>query len=1082
MAQYGRTFYGTTYYGRTNVFSGWYETEEVFTDEPLDGTVNVVMLAKLPSATYGPLSPQVVQTVGTWEPNGTMNISSDVPGNQIKLTATGDEVLIKYEKRTMAATVNINVVTREIGKNAVSKDFVLSTESTTVDANATYTIPGLPFGEQEITITIAAGNTSGDFFTFKGFKARTSNIILEGRSRTAEEPKYISNAGYSRILTTSTWVNEDYYILRALTPSYAGDSYIQFKLHLGSSDNETAPQVDYIEISSGDTSNRAEDGTWAAILDMEQIAIQAGSSFANVEEIDWEDVTPDGTKITVRSQSSMDNNIIWDKVTVPYIRGTNRVALREGYNAGWIDAPINAPASKRPHLTTLEWQAWEDRSFLPPDNAGASVMYRFLDTLKSNEANPYHQVTNPMNTADKNLRGTSLQGFDNYLRIQLRRTALNQTPVVDFVNLTALMHYEQDVEVVAQEFSAVDNNNTGKNIVLDMTDAEFQNQWKVPETVTNPTYTLVDRTGRPQEILLYLDSEKEKGMRTNVIENILTDKVWAEARLAGSGSQSKITKHYQYGGGEVKFPNVDEIEMVSVFTPSLNPTLRYRYHLESGWPTQYHTVTAGDTLVNIANLYLYTESDILALNPKLAYDNQSRLVPAQRITLPNDTDNTDVKVSWKGSGGSLTQKSAHNSAIEGKSDMQSDSVAAEIVNANIYGWVDWVSEEKIYDGVINLNDIRSEYKRSHLTPDSGDSIEVDYVAVMGDTYGKIALLFDLYEEDVRLLNNAGALSEPMIGQVVRIPSKIVLPTIHPKAVVETNPYQIDIVYNSVKKKNGKVIPASNLVVKPIQIEYREVTVQDVEVRRGAIEHGKDLLQHSRVLDIVKVQSGDGMRLFNKYDETLNIGDYRLTENYIDWSPVSYPADEPEMDEVYLVDYVAEIPKKVTVTIDTTYMEEGGVDRIWRSYEVKEFEGMCYPGMDFVAELPSFNNWLGLPDPMVEDIEYIVEDNDLWVKTWVEKRDDKWYVIGSLQDRVPKDNWFPLIKTGYYYLGKEEFYMFNEPIEIAPTERDVPIAENVEFVPGKFENAAKLQEGSANKIRNSGFDVATTPQISYKLSF
>jgi hypothetical protein len=48
--------------------------------------------------------------------------------------------------------------------------------------------------------------------------------------------------------------------------------------------------------------------------------------------------------------------------------------------------------------------------------------------------------------------------------------------------------------------------------------------------------------------------------------------------------------------------------------------------------------------------------------------------------------------------------------------------------------------------------------------------------------------------------------------------------------------------------------------------------------------------------------------------------------------------------------------------------------------------------------------------------------------------------------------------------------------------DIPVAENVEFVEGKFMNAAKLQEGSQNLIRNSGFEIRSTKKTVYKDNF
>jgi len=1085
MAQYGHNFYGTTYYGRTNAFSGWYETREIFTDELLKNTVTINMRTALPSATYGPQSKEVQQVKGTWSYVSSQGkIQSDTPNAELLLGVTSDEVTIKYEQRTIAASVTIEVTSTPVDADPTVQTFTLNTQAASVDANATYKITGLPFGEQRVRIILGASNPSGSYFNFKGFVARTANITVESRARLDQTPwPTPSEAAYVKIpATVKPIAGSTDYMVTATTPNYAGKNQIQFRIFLASSDNETTPEVQYIETIAGDSNNRTEDGQWWAIFNMVEIAVQAGVSFSQVEEVNWTEEVPATTTMTVRSQSSVDKLNIWDKVTVPYKQNTNRIRLKEGFLTGWIDSPFIAPSAKVPYVTTTEWDKWDDQSFLPPDSAGVSVTYDFLSTQRDNTLNPYVRLSNPMNIANRNLRGTNLRNKDNVLRVTLKRTRGKQTPVVDWVTMTSEMHYEQDVVTEGQEFSAVDFKNTGKGVMLDMNPTAFRNKFKIPAATSNPEYTLIDNTRRPQDVILYLDSEKDAAIRTNKTMT-LSNKVWAEAKVKTTDNGTGLQKNFQYGGGQVKFPLKDQIQLAPIFTPSLSSTLRYRYHLETGWPTQYHTVAPGDSMLEIAQQYQYDEAEIRTLNPKATYTNTGDLMEGQEIELPNDSVNDDVKMYWSSTNNERTDKSSHNAVLEGNADVSSDMVTAEVKEASIYGWVDWVSEEKIYDGVVNLNDVRSEYKRSHISPDSGDSAQVEYIAKAGDTYKNIANQFGVYEEDVRRLNNITVDDEqPAAGQRVMVPSRIVLPAVHPKAVVEDNPYHIEIVYNSVKKKDSKTLSEDVMTVKPIEITYKTVTMQDVEITRGEIENGKDLLPNARVISITQARNISGTRIYNPYNETTKSGDFKLTDNHIDWIPASSPASEPAANERYVVDYVVEVPSKVTVTIDTTYIEEGGVDRIWRSPEVKEFSGMCYPGYDYVAELPAFTEWLGMPDNAVEDIAYVIEDNDIWVKTWAEERDGKWYVIGSLQDRVPKDNWFPTIKTGYYYLGQDEYYLYNEPIVIEPTERDIPIAANVEFVSGKYQNAAALQESSVNKVLNSGFDVQEEERTVFKLSF
>lgn len=1077
MAQYGHNWYGTSYYGSTNAFSGWYQTREISTEEPLKSTVSVSIKAILPSAHYAPNSPEVTQVAGTWTWDAAQGkISSSNTNAELLMVATSDQIIIAYEQRTIGAKVKIEVTTTEVGKAPVLTTHTLDTQAGTVNAGATYVISGLPFAEQKVRITMDATSPAGAAFNFKGFTARTSNLTIESRARVQASNTPMPDADYVKLTPTISSISGNEYMITATTPSYAGKKNIQFRIFLASSDTTTTPEVNYIEMVAGDTDNRILDGQWSAIFNMAQIATLAGVSFSKVEEVLWTENVPSTTSLTIRTQSTINNTLgEWaiEPITVPYKLGVNRIKLKDGYLNGWIESPVNAPASKKPYVKTMEWVEWKDQSFLPPDSGGVEVVYDFISPQRDNITAPYVRIVNPMKTSQRSLVGNSrLTSKENVVRITLSRTAGKQTPVVDFIHLTSKMSYSQEVGIENKEFSAVDFNNTGKGTVLDMGDGSFASKFIPPSEAGLPiTYELIDETRRPNEVMLYLDSEKTEASRTNKTTTLM-NKVWAESKVLSTTNKTGLVKHYQYGGGQVRFPLKDEVTMVNVFTPTTNERLRYRYYLDIGWPTQQHKVVVGENLEAIAMKHGNTPAEFNAINPSIKYNNDGTLVAEQALDIPNNSVNDSVDIFWKSTNNQTTQKSSTNAVLEGNENVESDSIVAEVAEASIYGWVDWVSEEKIYDGVLNLNDTRKDYLRTHITPSSGDSAQIEYVAVINDTYKKIADTFGVYEEDVRKANSVMAAdTQPTIGQRVVVPSRITLPAIHPRAAVTDTPYEVQVIYNSVKKKNSKTLPESNVVVHEFNVTHEKVRRTRVEVIRGEIANGKDFLPESRIVNVLKVESG--ITIYNKDIDFVQEG------NAISWEPAGANL---ATGAVYYVDYEVEVPKTVTIHVKTSYMEEGGVDRIWRSPEVKEFKGMCYPGKDHVALLPNFAEWLGLPNATIEDLDYIVEDSDIWVKTWVEKRGENWYLIGSLQDRVPKDNWFPTIKTGYYYLGQDEYYLFNEPIVIEPTDRDIPIAKNVEFVEGKFQNAAQIQEGSANLVLNSGFEVATSKKTVFKLTF
>lgn len=1086
MAQYGHNWYGTSYYGRTNAFCGYYQTKEIFTDEALEGPVDVQLKVKLPSATYNPFSPEIIKSASHWQEDVALNkIYSTNSSASLTFTVTADHLTIFYEKRTIAAKVKIKVETKDVSGTVTTTNRTLNTQSSSVDANASYEISGLTYGSQKVTITFESDSPANAAFNFKGVVARTANLTLESRARTTFNPAQpMADSDYAKVELATTHVSGDEYLLTGQTLDYTSMKYVQFKVYLASSDNETSPEVEHILLTSGDVTTRTKDGWFTAVLDMAQIASEAGASFKAVERVSWNETVPATGKITIRSQSSERDTIAdWEneKVTVPYKQGTKRVRLKEGFNQGWIDVPVIQPLKNTKHTRVTQWLSWDDQSFLPPDGVDTKVIYRFLNTQRDNVTKPYSLITNPMNITDRTLiTHDNLQKVESFsIRIHLTRGRGKQTPVVDWIKINSSIEYKQDVSVEDTSISAVDFNNQGKGAVKNLGTQLFADNFQIPVYGEAPIYELIDDTGRPQDVSIFLESEMNTPIRTNKTTSLMTS-VWAETKTKETKTQNGLVKFYQYGGGQVSYPFKEEIQMSPTFTgiEPMNTSKIYKYYLLSGWPQQNHFVGNNEKLEEIAELNETTVVELEALNPRISYNQDGTLLMGQSILLPNTSSNGNVNLYWKSTNTSITAKSSQNAVNKRLQNLESDSVTAEIRNGSIYGYVDWVSEEKIYDGVINPNDMRSEYKRTHLYPENGSSSEINYTVLQDDTFAKLATLFGVYEADIRHLNDRPN-GEPVVGETMLIPSRITLPEILPEAVVTDNPYHIEIVYNSVKKKNGKVLPSSSIIIKPLDITYKTV-IREEDVVRGQIENGKDLLGSPRVKSILSVRSQNGMIAYNPWDEALQVGNYKLEGNFVSWSPEGV---EPNAGDTYTVRYTCEIPNEVTVFLDTTYVEEGGVDYMWRSPEVKEFKGICYPGEDFVKELPPLSEWMGVSTTIAQDLEYTVEDNDIWVKTWTEKKNGKDYIIGSLQDRIPKENWHPTAKTGYYYIGKDEFYLFSEPVTIEPTDKQIPVAENVDFLKGKYDNAIYLEGYSENLLKNTELtNLDSNKKTIFKMTF
>ncbi len=111
---------------------------------------------------------------------------------------------------------------------------------------------------------------------------------------------------------------------------------------------------------------------------------------------------------------------------------------------------------------------------------------------------------------------------------------------------------------------------------------------------------------------------------------------------------------------------------------------------------------------------------------------------------------------------------------------------------------------------------------------------------------------------------------------------------------------------------------------------------------------------------------------------------------------------------------------------------------------------CKPGEDFISSaLPDKDDtaiWADLPgdiDP--QSLRYIVYDNNQLVRTYIQEIEPGSFVVkGTLGDRRPSRHWNPKIRDGYYYLKKDEHYLFIDkhvitlPDDIE--EEDLPIFE------------------------------------------
>ncbi|MFE4029151.1 LysM peptidoglycan-binding domain-containing protein [Priestia sp. YIM B13551] len=1085
MAQYNKNFYSSSLYGHLKAFYGEYLTEMFDAVQPFSSTVNAVIEAQLPSSFYSATSVEFTKIDPTkWTVRGTDLVTTTANSN-LEFVATGDNVEVQVRLQNKGTqTVEAKLYKEEnvsgtytwVEKQTKS----ISTQSLT-NPNTISKIAFDSFGFADYKVIIYALNTTAEAIIV-GANLRTSDISLEVRS-SANKTTWSSWEAVT--LNKQLQSVDQYNITGQSTTRFTNVRYIQGKIIMLSSDNKTSPVVDRVELRSEDSGLYEQEGTYMIQIDMNQVATSIGKKFKYIDTIKWlPDTQPAEVELDIRSSSSRDN-IFWGPITAPYRKNTNRLRLKRGITTHSVTlGPINE-GSKFAFSKTTDLINWDTQAFSPKDATNTSVNYTFSKT-KTNQKDPRNllqSIQNPMNEQNRSIQ------FDPqpyFLTVEMTRSATRGTAVVDLIDVYQTIKYNQEVNVTNKDVSAVDSLGTGVKSLQKISDYAFTYPSTANQIADNQqtmtaaplTYSLTDLTRRPSDVMLYFKSEQNKGARTDIATSA-TDEVMAKAiqRKLEYGETTGVLMHYQYGAGKVQYLRPYDRELDSTFTPSLVEDKKYRYYVTNGWPSEVHTVITGQTVNDVAEMYNTTPSAITNLNKDLLTNEDGTLTSGQLVTIPNTSTNSKVSLLFKNNT-VYTQKSSHNALYDQAhgvtvTDFSSESITVKVPNAPPAGYVDWVSEEKIYTGVINAEDVREEFVRTQYNRSSYSDFNRSYTVVTGDTWDSIATKYDVHVHDLKLANEP--LVDLEVGDIVTVPPNIILPELASEAEFEKeNPYEISIIEDSVHKKDGTRIDESFIPIDwsgkhlPMEVTYRDSEILTAEMVRGTNANGMDPLPLSNVKQIVSVKHKTKTITYHEWDEDLQTGDFKLTSNYIDWSPTKAGTLEPAANEEYIVTYIREEVDTVQIHLDTTYFEKMGTDIVWRSLEVKVFDGVCTPTEDFKMELPTTNSFEGY-NTIYKNIGYVIEDNDLWVETKIQEIDGKSYLIGTLNGKDPSKIWSPTISTGYYYLKEQEFYLYSEPIKTVLSEKELPTAKNIEYTNGSSGIGALLLPSSENVVKDSVFE-------------
>lgn len=1077
MAQYGRNFYGSIYYGPTTAFSSVYTSKAFDAEEPLTGPIQVEVAMTMPKASYVKGDKEIVLE-GNW--TGTEDMESSDVGAKLSMAMSASSVDVVYLATTLAQTIRVHV--KDIS-GAVLHDQVVSTQGS---GEKTYSVPA--FAYQEVVVEVTPVDLAGAPMVIRRIDGQVTSVTLEIGHGADKD-----TLAYEEVALTL-----DGGLYKGLSVDASGSRYVRFRVHLASSDDGKSPRVDSVKMTSGDVSTRASDGYWSASIDMVNVATAAGVTFKDVTRIDWVDERPAGTSIAYRSRGAANaGSTVFGPETAEYRKGYTRLRLPDTATEGYVlmKKPVDPLAILgRNFNRVLGWTNLYPLISTPVENVGGGIFLEFYDTRPDEAQLGINSVASiDISRSDAK---TALQLFNRenegksfYLGIRLKKKGTAGTPVVDLLTFESDMRFLQDISRNSDELSAVDSED-GSKILMALNGNEYA--WPNPATGNAGNLELIGNAEKRIEIIdesnregleLYFESKQSSSEGRNVTA-LVTDKVIGKVTaiepLASSvGVDASLpTMHYHYNGGRVAYGFVHRRRMGTDFTPSLLSGKRYRYRVVNGREAEKMRLETPLSWTELAEILGTDVQTLQTLNPgKMEYEG--RLVSGQEIVKPDTRTNENAVVSFDGQ--QTTTSSTHNGEENAyvRVELSAPTLADEGYG---YGLTGWKSEEKIYQGFLNVNDIRSPYVRRQLNTELA-SAETEHIVKTGETYASIATEKKVAVEDLMQANKNIVLEE---GMKILIPAVFGLPRLAAEAIFQdengdpvVNPYQIEIIPGSVKKATGERLADDTIVVgsgsKPgIVYTTRESAPTSLTLRRGPFLNGRDLLGHRMVKRIISIVD-ENMVSYTPYveTETTTTGDFVLEGNYVWWKGTQQGSKEPAEGVNYTVTYTYDEVYDVEVTLDSAYVEKAGYDILWRSPEVKVYEGIASPLKDFKIELPGPSSFEGFSERL-EDVDYVVEDNDPWVKTEIVEEAGKWFLVGTLDGEDPEKNWYPEIEPGYYYLGRQKHYLYAEPLRQTFGNESVPVAKNVRIENG----TAFIGKGTTNLLPDGKLEMATRKPKAY----
>lgn len=1094
MAQFKRNLFNTSYFGKSYSFVGEYNSRIINVGEPFTGFVDVSLKIKLPVISHYPKDGDFYTINNNWKINTagtTLTSNSDVA---LPLFFCADIITIVFDT---TSTGNVLIRTKDDTGKII--------DTNTIDTNTvkSYKIE-LPYGNKWIDLKPV---TSTDVIVLKQANARVSSVrgeVLTNKTYVSQDPSTLVNV-VPIVFPSILKPDGNGFIYGKSSVSVTNQSAIGVKLYLTSSDDRqiSSPEVDTIKISSGDISRYTKKGSWQASLNMNNIADNEGLVFKRTKRLDFvvnapsaytsndinwmdkyleikttsKDLTIVGDKTNV-TDSELVNPSFWGPETASYRKYNNvvspRIALRnnkvgdstENKEYGTV---LFGPFSKEsmPYINTKlkQWSSLQLAYSLPTNTNNTYFNIQVYTTKDTVNTLPIFEKTISGYESSPIIPIELTTLYEEiYIGITFNSTTKTQTPVIDSLNLNYELEYNKIINYNS-EISPMDNSRDsiqypqlpeGTKLMGTINTSTFG----VPSVALNKKYTVNFKPLYPsQQIIYFGDINGNSISDTNKVNHqpvlYVFSRVTAKTPTASTLEvpNNELYWHYQYDGGSVSLPFTNEKELSTQFTPSLKQNKTYRFYIRKGWPSESFNVPVNMTWSEIAEIVGESETELKQINKNIVTYN-NKVQGNTVIELPNGTVNPNVKLSFTSTPNALSSKiSTWNK------NTKNDRVKAEVIGTN-QEVVEWKSEERIFAGIINPNNIQGNYVRTQtlLSNSESNSQLVKYTGTSPISYLDISKTKKINLADLLLVNNLldeyGNANNQFVqpGENYLVPAKPSLPNIPSNVFYEgTNPYYIEVIPNTIVKSfDGVIIDDSYLISgsddEPgVQYQTTESEEKQHVLTRGSVLNGIDVLPYSNVSKINSITNNTTGVTYTKYlkSGTTETGDYYLENGMINWGPRQAGSKEPAPGDTYTVKFTNKIVNQVKIIYTTNYKEKLSYNKLWRSKEIKEYSAVVTPKQDAYLDLPEPSTFSDYYTGLT-NIDYVIQDSDLWVKNTIEETPNGKKVRLSLEGKDPKRNWFPTINKGFYYLNDQEHYMYSEPIKYTFNEDVVPIIEKVTY--------------------------------------